>query len=249
MTGQQRFRDGLLDPSIAVPNGLEGANHAPAGKRYDVYRNNVTHSLISALRTAFPLVRKILGGQNFDTLAPTYIRAHPPTSPLMMHYGAEFPDFLEGLPQLAKLGYLPDCARLDVAMRMSYHAADAGPFDLARFQQLSPDQMMLQTFQIAPSCRILRSRWPLFDIWRFNMIEGAAKPVMQAQDIAITRPEFDPEPVLLPQGAAEWLGHLAQGKTLGDAYDATVGATPDFDLAASLTVAFSHHIFAGPRKD
>lgn len=248
MTRQSAFRDGLLDPSSPVPDGLEGTGHTPAGKRYDVYRNNVTHSLAAALQTAFPLVRKILGTQSFDSLAPIYVREHPPTSPLMMHYGSEFPQFIGQLPQLAKLGYLPDCARLDLAMRSSYHAADAPTFDLGAFQQLAPDTMMEQTFTNAPATRVLRSAWPLFDIWRFNMVDGAAKPEMRAQDVLITRPEFDPVPRLLPVGAADWLDHLDQGKTLSDALDATQAAFPDFDLATALTTAFTSGAFCAKTK-
>lgn len=243
MTDQNDFRAGLLDPSACVPDGLEGPDGTAAGKRYDVYRNNVTHSLIAALQTAFPLVRKILGGQSFDSLAPLYVRAHPPTSPLMMHYGSMFPDFIKQLPQLDKFGYLPDCARLDLTMRASYHAADAPAFDLGAFQQLPQDAMMAQTFTIAPATRILTSSWPLFDIWRFNMVKDAPKPAMQPQDVIITRPDFDPEPRLLPPGAADWLGHLDQGKTLSEATDATSAATPEFDLAAALTIAFTSSAF------
>jgi hypothetical protein len=243
MTRQSDFRAGLLDPSAAVPDGLEGVDGTAAGKLYDVYRNNVTHSLIAALQTAFPLVRKILGGQSFDSLAPLYVRAHPPTSPLMMHYGSMFPDFIKQLPQLDKFGYLPDCARLDLAMRASYHAADAPAFDLGAFQQLPQDAMMAQTFKIAPATRILTSSWPLFDIWRFNMVKDAPKPAMQPQDVMITRPDFDPEPKLLPPGAADWLGHLDRGKTLSEATDETSAATPEFDLAAALTIAFTSSAF------
>ncbi|MFT7441222.1 MAG: hypothetical protein ACI83E_002724, partial [Sulfitobacter sp.] len=202
-----------------------------------------THSLIAALQTAFPLVRKVLGGQSFDSLAPLYVRAHPPTSPLMMHYGNAFPAFLKQLPQLDKFGYLPDCARLDLAMRASYHAADAPAFDLGAFQQLPQDAMMTQTLTRAPATRILTSSWPLFDIWRFNMVKDAPKPQMQPQDVIITRVEFDPEPRLLPPGAADWLQHLDQGKTLVEAHDATVAAIPEFDLGAALTVAFSSNAF------
>lgn len=249
MTQQTAFRDGLFDPDRATPDGLEGADHSPAGKRYDVYRNNVTYSLIAALKTAFPLVRKILGSQSFDTLAPIYVRAHPPSSPLMMHYGADFPRFIEDFAPLKKLGYLADCARLDVALRRSYHAADAPKFDLERFQKLPPDEMMQQKLRLAPSVIVVKSAWPLFDLWRFNMVEGAPKPNMQPQDVLITRPEFDPEPSLLPVGAAAWLEHLAEGKSLGDAYEATAATAPDFDLVSSLTIAFSRAVLRGHEKD
>ena len=243
MTDQTTFRQALLDPSRATPDGLEGPAKAPANKRYDVYRNNVTHSLIAALQTAFPLVRKILGSTSFDALAPLYVRAHPPTSPIMMLYGVDFPEFLKNQPQLSKLGYLPDCARFDLALRSAYHAADAAPFDLAAFQNLPPDEMMAQHLPLAPATRILKSRWPLFDIWRFNMVAGAPKPRPVPQDVMITRAQFDPEPHLLPQGAAEWLGRLAQGDSIEAAHDATVATMPEFDLAATLVVTLSNTAF------
>ena len=243
MSDQTTFRQGLLDPLRATPDGLKGPANAPAGKRYDVYRNNVTHSLIAALQTAFPLVRKILGGQSFDSLAPIYVRAHPPKSPVMMQYGVDFPAFLETLPQLSKFGYLPDCARFDLALRGSYHAADAAPFDLAAFQTLPPDEMMAQRLPVAPATRILRSHWPLYDIWRFNTVADAPKPRPVAQDVMITRPQFDPEPHLLPPGAADWLDRLAQGDSVQAAHDATLTTTPEFDLAATLVVTLGKSAF------
>jgi len=243
MTTLRRFRAPLLDPTQDRPEGLHGAAGAPADTRYDVYRNNVTHSLIAALHSAFPLVLKVLGTQNFDRLAPAYVRAHPPTSPLMMHYGADFPDFLTAQPQLSKVGYLPDCARLDLALRRSYHAADSAPFDLETFQQLTPEEMMQTQLIPAPATVLLRSSWPLFDIWRFNMQVDAPKPQMQAQDMLITRPEFDPAPHLLPPGGGDWFAALAEGATLDQAHDTALALVPDFDLGAALGLCFATGAF------
>lgn len=233
---QDTFRAALLDPAHPVPPGLGDSAARPAGARFNVYRNNVAVSLTEALRTGFPIITKLLGQQNMDGLAGIYLRAHPPASPLMMHYGTGFPDFLAATPQLAHLGYLADIARLELALRQSYHAADAPPIDPAALADLPPEDLLHCTVTLAPALRLLRSDWPIYDIWRFNTEPGAPKPTPGAQNILITRPEFDPQPHLLPPGAATWIEALGRAVPIGEALDTAQQGAPDFDLGASLTL-------------
>jgi len=244
MTAQDAFRAGLLDPSLPAPDGLTDGAGRPAGRRYAVYRNNVTVSLVEAMKAAFPFVRKLLGPQNFDTLVPSFVRAHPPTSPVMMFYGQEFPAFLAGLHELDKYPYLPDAARLDLAMRTAYHAADAKPFDPEPLATMPPETLMRLPLRLAPATGVLRSRWPLFDIWRYTMQSGAPKPQTGAQDILITRPDYDPIPHLLSPGSAAWLQALGDGLCLGDAVDCAATAHPDFDLGTALSTALDARAFS-----
>jgi hypothetical protein len=228
---QTTFRKALLAPDKPRPDGLtDGAGH-PAGRRFDVYRNNVAVSLTEALEIAFPVVRKLVGEANFKLLAAAFLRQHPPSTPLMMFYGTEMPGYLEIFAPTASIGYLPDVARLELAIRESYHAADAAPVDPARLQGLDP----AATLTLAPSLRLVRSRWPVHAIWRFNMEDGP-KPSPRAEDVAVLRPDLDPEPALLPDAGGTFVDALLTGSTLGEAYDAALAEAETFDLARNLSI-------------
>ena len=56
-----RFARALLDPGQDRPAGLTGPGGAPAGRRFDVYRNNVAVSLTEALGQGFPVVKRLVG--------------------------------------------------------------------------------------------------------------------------------------------------------------------------------------------
>ena len=169
-------------------------------------------------------------------MAAVFCLAHPPNSPLMTHFGSDLPAFLDAAPQLAHIGYLGDIARLELAMRQSYHAADAKPIDPALLGQMPPETLVQSYLGFAPATRVLRSKWPIYDIWRFNSEENAPKPKAGAQDVLVARPEFDPEPHVLPLGGADWIARINEGATIGDALAATQNVLPEFDLGATLGV-------------
>ncbi|MFW8593458.1 putative DNA-binding domain-containing protein [Cribrihabitans neustonicus] len=234
---QFQFARALMDPGAPVPQGLLDHRARPAGRRFDVYRNNVTVSLIEALHSAFPVIAKLLGKENMDGIARLYVRAHPPASPLMMFYGAEFPAFLEAMPQVAHLGYLGDVARLELALRRAYHAVDADPILPETLGALAPEELMAAAMAFAPAVQVLRSRWPVFSIWRYNTEDGAPKPQPGGADVLITRAEFDPAPAQLPPGGAACVEALMAGKSLGAALDRGAAAdAPGFDLGATLAL-------------
>ena len=233
---QTEFQQAVLDPDAARPEGLLDGVGQPAGRRFDVYRNNVAVSLGEALETAFPVVRKLVGDQNFKTLASVFLRQHPPSSPLMMFYGAEMPTFLEAFEPAKSIGYLPDIARLEVALRESYHAEDSTPVDPNALQAMAPDDLMAATLTLAPSLRVVPSPWPIYAIWAFNSIEGTPKPQMAPEDVLVLRPDMDPEPKVLPSGGATFVNALLQNESLGSALEIASAENNNFDLPATLTL-------------
>lgn len=233
---QSQFTKALLDPDASVPDGVVDPKGSRSAKRFAVYRNNVAVSLTEALQTAFPVVFKLVGEDFFKAMASVFLRRHPPTCPLMMHYGAEMPAFLETFTPAQSIGYLPDVARLEQALRSSYHAADAEAVEPDALAQLSAEALMSARMTFSPALRIVRSPWPIHSIWRANMEADAPAPRMQAEDVMITRPEFDPGINTLPNGGAVFIDTLAASATFGTAFDAAITKTPDFNLSATLAL-------------
>lgn len=236
MTDQTEFRRALLDAAAPVPEGLLDGHGAGAGQRYSVYRNNVAVSLTQALQTGFPVLRKLLGEANFDRLAGVYLRMHPPRTPLMMQYGQDMPGFLEGFAPLRHIGYLPDVARLELGLRRSYHAGDAEPFDPARLASLDAHALAGARIVLAPATQFVPSRWPLFDIWRFNTVDGASRPRAVAQPVLITRPDFDPAPHPLSPAQAACLDALLAGRSIAHAVAAGEAEAAEFDIGPLLNL-------------
>lgn len=234
MTGQSEFLSALLDTRRPPPGGLLGPTGQPAGKRFDVYRNNMAVSLTDALQTGFPVVRKLVGDAFFGAMAGVFLRAHPPDSPVLSRYGAALPSFLESFPPAASLPYLPDVARLELAMRRAYHAADTAPFDAEALSRLPPDRLMAASLSFAPPVQLVASKWPIHGIWRANTAPGAPPPDAGAETVLITRPEFDPITTTLDPAGAAFVAVLLSGSGLGHAAESATEADPAFDLSQVL---------------
>lgn len=234
------FIAALLDPSHPVPTGLVRPDGQPAGKRFDVYRNNVAVGLTEALQAAFPVVQKLVGEAFFTAMAGVFLRAHPPTSRIMMLYGDAFPDFLAGFYPVAAYPYLPDVARIEQALRESYHARDALPLPMSAFAIPEPE-LLAARVTFAPTLRLIRSTWPIHAIWRFNT-QGGAQPEPGPEDVLVLRPEFDPAPHVLPPGGGAFVAHLLAGATLGQAL---ADSPPDFNLPAVMTLLLNGHAITG----
>lgn len=236
MTGQTAFATALLDPARPAPEGLQNPFGGPAGKRFDVYRNNVAVSLTEALETGFPTVRKLVGDDFFKAMAGVYLRANPPEDPRLGLYGTTFPGFLARFEPVAHLRYLPDVARLDLGLRQSYHAADAAPFDTTGHD---PAAVLSLKPRLAPATLVLSSRHPVHAIWCYNATPDAPKPAPGAQDVLIARKGYDPEPHLLPPGGLTLARALKGRLTLAEAMTRTLADHPTADIAALVTLMFT----------
>src|ERR1700758_4255014 len=118
------FAAALIDPGCETPAIVAGPAGKGAVRRYNVYRNNVTVSLIDALAAVYPAIQRITGADFFRAMARFHLRATPPASPLLFEYGRDFPAFIESYEYAREMPWLADIARIERAWLDAYHAAD-----------------------------------------------------------------------------------------------------------------------------
>ncbi|WP_054313380.1 DNA-binding domain-containing protein [Mesorhizobium sp. 1M-11] len=241
------FARALLDPDCETPPVVAGPRGKAAAKRYNVYRNNVTVSLINALAAIFPATQRITGIEFFRAMARFHVRATPPVSPLLFEYGRDFPDFIKGYEHAHSLPWLSDVARIERAWLDAYHAADAEPLTPQTFGSVPPEHLSDSVLLSHPATRIVRSRYPAVTIFSVNrgsdpvgQIEAAAP-----EDALVTRPKLEVVVRQLPPGGAVFLTHLISGEPLGAAASAAMADSSAFDLAANIAGVLAAGAFIG----
>lgn len=232
------FAAALLDPTLAVPTGLVGPDRMPSVKRFAVYRNNVVVGLIDALRANYPVVCRIVGEEFFQAMAHAHVVHDPPASPILLDYGAGFPNFMVEFEPAQSLPYLPDVARIERAWTEAYHAREATPLTAETLADIPSDLVGDACFKLHPSLRIVRSQFPALTIWRMNVADGVPGPVdfeTDGEAALVLRPAADVEVRSIPPGGADFLAALASGKTLAEATRLAMNADARFDLVSNLS--------------
>lgn len=225
------FSKALLDPEMALPEGIVGPDGKPAPKRFGVYRNNVTVSLIEALKATFPAVCSLVGDEFFKMMARTYLRSHPADSAVMLEYGRGFANFISSFTPAQSLPFLGDVARVDRAWLDAYHAADAEPLNPERLSGLSDGQLGKVRFEFHPAAKLIRSDYPIYDLWMAGKNDQANAQIDpgRVQNIAISRPSYEINTFKVSPASGLFIHSLMQGEALGMASELVVN-DDNFDL-------------------
>ena len=204
--------------------------------RLAVYRHHVFTSLTAALEATYPVVCRLVNRRFFGWAADCYIRAHPPASPCLFEYGADFPSFLAAFEACAHLPWLADVARLEGAMAVAVHAPESAPLDPEPWRALDPAALARLTFRFDPAVTLLESAWPVDAIWRANQpdADGVVDLGLGSVRLEVRRLGDDVVFRSLPPATFAFRAALVAGGTLEEAVGEAVDVTPSFDLASEI---------------
>ena len=232
MTSQRAFSSAVLAADGRAPAGLHKAD------RFAVYRNNAASGLIGALAVRYPAVKRLVGDEFFAGLALAFARQNPPQSPVLIGYGAAFPDFIASFGPAAGLAYLPDVARLESLWWQSYHAADAVPINAQAFASLTPEELAVLRLEFAPSAAVMISEFPVAAILDIQRHDGnmSALDLCRAEAALVFRQGTRTAIAPLAVPTARFFGALMRQRPLGDCLN------DELDLPAALARLLSAQI-------
>ncbi len=240
------FTPGLLNPDVPTPDTVTGHSGKTAHKRFNVYRNNVTASLVGAIGQVFPLTRKAMGEDAFRVAALTFVRDCPPTSRLLFEYGDGFHAHLVRHAMTAGKPWLADLARLERTWLDAYHSADADPLPPQALGTIPSERLADAVFTAHPAARLIPCESAAVSIMAALKQDGDVSAAVEkpAETALVTRPALAVDMRALSGGNAIFFAGLLDGKPLGEA----AGAAQDaggFDLAAALGAVLESGAFRG----
>jgi hypothetical protein len=245
---QRAFAAAILTEEATPLAAIVKAGGIAAERRIQVYRNNSLITLGEALKATFPVVCRLVDERFFDYAARTFIQAHPPRQPRLAEYGDQFADFLAGFAPAQPLPYLADVARLEWAINAAYHAPDREPLQPAAIAALPADAYPGLIFTLDPASALLRSPYPVDELWRANRPDRDGSGVdLGAGECRLLVHRIDDDVRLqrLSAGELAMSEALAAGRTLGDAFAAAVTEEPGFDATALLAAHLGRGLFIG----
>jgi hypothetical protein len=245
---QAAMAAGVLGEDAEPLAALVRADGIPPAQRLQVYRNNTMVSLTEALKETFGVVCQLVDERFFRYAAHAYIQRHPPRAPRLSEYGGDFADFLAQFERARHLRYLPDVARLEWAVNLAFHAADAPTLDPLDIAAIPAERHPGLRLHPHPSCQLLFSPYPVDRIWAGHQPGGSLDGVdLGAGECRLLIDRRSNEIRFLTIGAAElaFLSALRDGRALQQAYESAVEADPAFDLAGALAKHLTRGTFTG----
>ncbi len=193
---QQAFSNAIFDvDGDSILPCVKGSSDGGKNKRLDIYRNNVFYSLTNALADLYPVIKRLVGEQFFNATATEYLRQRPPYSAAMVNFGTDFPEFLVVFEHTAELLFLPDVAQMELARHQAYHAEDVPPLSVTDFSAVHPEQLGQSKLVLHPSLSLLKSRFPILQIWNANQGDNGSDEIIDLDSggstTAVHRPEYD----------------------------------------------------------
>lgn len=135
-------------------------------KRLSIYGNGYFGRIVDVLGANFSSIKNIIGEDNFDEMARSYLVKHPSTFKSIDDIGDQMPGFLKRHPLTKRFPFLPQLAAVEWAAHQSFFADDVPLLNPQSFKKMPESKWRGVKLTLDPSVRLLHVNWPVDEIWR-----------------------------------------------------------------------------------
>jgi len=169
--------------------GLRLREEGLSGQRgVAIYGDAYVARLHDALRGNYEALHRLLGDDDFASMARHFASTHPPATASIRWYGDRLSDFLTASEPYRSCPAIAELARFEWALRHTVDAADAERIDADALKALSPAQWSELSCNLHPSLSILHFEWNTPQIWRaLDADEEPPEPVRDPRSWLVYR--------------------------------------------------------------
>jgi hypothetical protein len=231
---QALFWRALSGEQPEVDAVFRGTAELPARARVQIYTDMVLWRQIDVLREDFPKLAKLLGDDEFATLAEAYVRRWPSEFPSLVRLGRKLAEFIRSCEDGTRRPDLADLAALEWARAEIFEEADALPVD--------PDALRVHPnfaaarLELIPALRRLTLEYDAAALWRaLEDGEAAPEPEHATTCVVAWRPsgpeDWQPLHTTVEADEAQALALAANGAPLGAVCEAFAGRAQPAEAA------------------
>jgi hypothetical protein len=170
---QRDLQKHLTGEHSSIADAIVDAPPLPIDERLGIYRNAYRVRLIEALGDTYPVLRSVLGDEDFAALGEEFVATQPSVHRSIRWYGAELADFLARSPPYAGQPIFAELALLEWTLAEVFDAADAEPKPREALSAVDASAWGSLQFEFHPSLRRLHFQWNTAAVWQAMSREEA----------------------------------------------------------------------------
>jgi len=154
----------------------------------NIYKDSILGGLTEALSSIYPVCVKLVGEKFFNHMVADYMKRYPSSSPDLGDYGSEFHLYIADFEPAKELEYLADLVTLEWSWHRAFNAPDSPAVGVCSIADLSTvaevDQGNIY-FVTTPSAILVRSIFPIHQIWQVNQEGYVGDGIVNLDDGAV----------------------------------------------------------------
>ncbi len=223
----------ILEGKKDIFASVVDTTQASAQDRLHVYRDAYYLRIIEILSHDYIVLKKMLGEEEFNKLATSYINAYPATHASIRIYGRYLSKFLSNCPNYEPV--YTEMARFEWALATAFDAADACTISFDDIMQIPGEAWGYLQFVPHPAVKIETFDYNTPEIWSAINTENPEIPpitlLSTPASYIIWRKEFNFVFAALNEPQADMMQNIFAGKTFAEICESLCQWLPEEEVA------------------